>query len=97
MRHTGYKFRRQFLIGRYIVDFVCPEKKFIIELDGGHHDEQAAQDLVRTRWLESQGYTVIRFWNTEIHFNLDGVKQQIYQHLNPPPQSSPTRGEEVLE
>ncbi|SRR5258708_31899068 len=89
---TGHKFRRQFAIGKYIVDFACPKKKLIIELDGGHHQTQIDYDASRTQWLENQGYTVLRFWNSDIQSNLNGVRQTIYMqlkstpHLGPPPQ-----------
>ena len=94
LRQTGYKFRRQFAIGKYIVDFACPERKLIVELDGGHHAGQADYDAGRTRWLESQGFRVLRFWNNEIQTNLNGVKEVIYKYLKeakPPPPSSPVR------
>ncbi len=68
-----YKFRRQFQIGRYIVDFACPEQKLIVELDGGHHLEQTDRDADRTQWLEGQGFRVMRFWNSEVQTNLSGV------------------------
>jgi very-short-patch-repair endonuclease len=55
------KFRRQCLLGRYIVDFVCLVKKLIAEIDGGHHAEQVALDAHRTAWLEAQGFRVLRF------------------------------------
>ncbi|WP_245266554.1 endonuclease domain-containing protein [Bradyrhizobium sp. WSM1743] len=61
----GSHFRRQAPIGPYVVDFFCPAKRLIIELDGGHHneDDTAARDLVRQGWLEREGYSVIRFRN----------------------------------
>jgi len=97
----GYKFRRQAPIGKYIVDFVCFKEKLIIELDGGQHADQQQQDEARTRWLQSQGYRVIRFWNTEALASPEGVYQLVQEALtshivplDPPPQSSPTRGEE---
>src|ERR1700754_4959173 len=64
----GTHFRRQAPIGPYVVDFFCPAKKLIVELDGGHHneDEQARRDQERQLWLEREGYRVIRFWNSEI-------------------------------
>ena len=69
------KFRRQFPIGEYIVDFVCEEKRIIIELDGGQHNEfeNIIKDNKRTKFLESEGYKVIRFWNNDILNNLEGV------------------------
>src|SRR3954468_1400893 len=64
----GTHFRRQAPIGPYVVDFFCPAKQLIIELDGGHHneDETAARDSERQAWLEQQGYRVIRFWNSDV-------------------------------
>ena len=59
-------FARQVPIGKYIVDFVCFEPKVVIEVDGGHHQEQARYDTARTTWLESQGFQVLRFWNHEV-------------------------------
>ena len=53
---VGYKFRRQVPIGEYIIDFVCLERKVVIEVDGGHHQEQAPYDTDRTTWLESLGF-----------------------------------------
>ncbi|WP_303905497.1 endonuclease domain-containing protein [Thiohalomonas denitrificans] len=63
---AGCKFRRQCPIGRYIVDFVCFEQTLVIELDGGQHAEQTAQDARRDAWLKMQGYQVLRFWNNEV-------------------------------
>ena len=91
-QQLGDKFRRQHQIGQYIVDFVCLEKKLIIECDGGQHNEQV--DRERTSYLEAQGYKVIRFWNNEILSNLEGVLFVIKENLSSPsPQPSPTRGE----
>ena len=79
----GSHFRRQAPIGPYIVDFFCPAKRLIIELDGGHHNEDdvAARDLERQRWLENEGYRVIRFWNSEITSDLAAVLERIYVEL----------------
>ncbi|MGH7889626.1 MAG: DUF559 domain-containing protein [Thermodesulfobacteriota bacterium] len=67
-RHLGgYKFRRQQILGSYIVDFVCLEKRLIIEVDdGGGHSVQVDNDAERSSWLETQGYRVLRFWNNEV-------------------------------
>ena len=73
----GLKFRRQEQIGRYIVDFVCYEKELIIEADGGHHALEREKDEERTRWLRSQGFEVLRFWNNEILSNTEGVLEVI--------------------
>ena len=79
----GSHFRRQTPIGPYIVDFFCPAKRLVIELDGGHHNEEdtAARDLERQRWLEREGYRVIRFWNSEITADLTAVLERIYVEL----------------
>jgi very-short-patch-repair endonuclease len=67
MRQLGsYKFRRQQPIGNYIVDFVCFEKKVIIELDGGQHTQQAEYDEARSEWLQERGYRVLRYWNHDV-------------------------------
>jgi len=69
---AGRKFVRQFQIGPYIVDFVCREAGLIIEVDGGQHADSAA-DIVRTAYLNEQGYGVLRFWNNEVVETTDGV------------------------
>ena len=71
------KFRRQQPIGRYIVDFVCFEKRLVIELDGGQHSKLENKDLKRTQWLQESGYQVIRFWNNQVLQNIDGVLTRI--------------------
>jgi len=73
----GVNFRRQHAIGNYIPDFCCIKKKLIIELDGGQHVEQAEYDAERTKFLESQGYKVIRFWNNEVMNDINGVIRNI--------------------
>jgi very-short-patch-repair endonuclease len=88
----GVKFRKQAPIGRYIVDFVCFERNLVIELDGGQHAERIEEDAVRTAWLNSRGYRVIRFWNYVIFEDLEAVLESIglalltTPHPNPPPQ-----------
>ena len=79
----GTHFRRQAPIGPYVVDFFCPAKRLIIELDGGHHneDETAHRDRERQAWLEREGYRVIRFWNSEITADLNAVLERIYVEL----------------
>src|ERR1044071_5183877 len=62
----GVTFRRQHAIGKYIPDFCSPKTKLIIELDGSQHLEQEQYDNERTKYLESQGYKVIRFWNKDV-------------------------------
>jgi very-short-patch-repair endonuclease len=77
----GYKFRRQHPIGRYIVDFVCIDKRLIIEVDGSQHFGQQGYDEKRTRWLESQGYQVLRFLNNEVLAETESVIESIIGHL----------------
>lgn len=69
----GVNFRRQHAVGNYIPDFVCIQKKLIIELDGSQHLEQEEYDEERTKYLNSLGYKVIRFWNNDVIKNMDGV------------------------
>lgn len=69
----GVNFRRQYAVGNYIADFCSPKAKLIIELDGSQHLEQQAYDTERTKYLEAQGYKVIRFWNNQIMNDLNGV------------------------
>jgi very-short-patch-repair endonuclease len=80
----GTHFRRQAPIGPYIVDFFCPAAHLIIEIDGGHHndDETATRDRERQLWLEQEGYRVVRFWNSEITRDLTAVLERIYVELH---------------
>jgi very-short-patch-repair endonuclease len=80
---VGFKFRRQHRIGRYVVDMACLEKKLIIEIDGGQHNEMLNQehDRTRTNWLEKEGYQVIRFWDNDVLSNTEGVLETIRQVL----------------
>jgi very-short-patch-repair endonuclease len=84
-RFMELKFKRQKPMGRYIVDFVCVERRLIIELDGGQHAEQVAYDQQRGAWLRSQGYTVLRFWNNDVLQQLDAVLEKINCTLSPAP------------
>jgi very-short-patch-repair endonuclease len=77
----GVNFRRQHAIGKYIPDFVCIQKKLIIELDGSQHLEQEEYDEERTECLKSQGYRVIRFWNNDVMNNIEGVMLVIMNAL----------------
>jgi very-short-patch-repair endonuclease len=69
--------------GRYIVDFVCFDRRLIIEVDGEHHGDQVAYDTARTQWLESHGFRVLRFWNCEVLRQTEGVIEAIVQALRP--------------
>lgn len=81
----GFKFRRQHPIGRFVVDFVCLERKLILELDGGHHATQSEADGERTAHLEAHGYRVIRFWNNDVLTQIDAVAARILATLTPTP------------
>jgi len=79
----GTHFRRQVPIGDFIVDFACLAARLIIEVDGSQHGRPDGQqrDEKRTRWLEREGYRVIRFWNNDISQNIKGVLDVIYAAL----------------
>ena len=67
-------------MGKYVVDFICHERNLIIEVDGGQHFENE-KDIERTRWLQKRGYRVVRFWNTDVLKESDGVLQVILKEL----------------
>jgi very-short-patch-repair endonuclease len=79
-RLMGVKFRRQFPIDPYVVDFYCHELGLIVEVDGGQHLENL-KDEQRTRALEQHGYAVLRFWNDEVLKHQDGVLEKIRETL----------------
>jgi very-short-patch-repair endonuclease len=83
-RFKGTKFKRQAVIGKYIVDFVCFEKYLVIEVDGGQHADNET-DRRRTRWLEDQGFRVLRFWNNEVLQNTSGVLDSIMAAIESTP------------
>lgn len=78
----GFKFKRQYSVGPYVLDFYCPLKKLVIEVDGSHHIENKEYDLERSNYLSIFGIKVIRFWNNEINTNIDGVILKIINELN---------------
>jgi len=80
-RLAGFKFVRQKLIGPYVVDFLCRDRNLIVEVDGGQHAESES-DQVRAAYLASEGYRVLRFWNSDVLGNIDGVLQEILASLN---------------
>lgn len=77
---AGFKFRRQVPIGPYVVDFVCLEARLIVEVDGGQHAVPGI-DAVRTAYLKSEAFRVIRFWNNDVLANVEGVIRSIEQAL----------------
>ena len=78
---NGLKFRRQFPIGHFIVDFCCRQRRLVVELDGGQHDLQRERDRRREMLLSERSYRVLRFWNDEVLKNIDGVLQRILEAL----------------
>lgn len=95
----GWKFKRQYPVGPFIVDFICVEKNVVIEVDGGEHAENEEQDLQRSAYLNKMGYRVLRFWNNEVLQETEGVLETIFGMLandkqnSPSPQPSPPSGE----
>jgi very-short-patch-repair endonuclease len=94
----GLKFRRQVALGKYIADFVCLEKRLIIEVDGGQHNEEANRqyDRARDKWLRSQGFRILRYWNNEVFEEFEGIAEAIWRAAKEapsPPALSPARGE----
>lgn len=78
----GVTFRRQHAIGKYIPDFCSPNARLIIEVDGSQHLEQEQYDNERTAYLESKGYTVLRFWNKDVMKDMDSVIRAIIQAVS---------------
>lgn len=82
-RFADLKFKRQCPLGKYIVDFICIEKKLIIEVDGGQHNDPKQQeyDEKRTKYLNNLGYTVFRFWNNEVSLQFEAVMDKIFNYV----------------
>jgi very-short-patch-repair endonuclease len=80
-RFCEFKFRRQVPLKNYIVDFVCFDRKLIIELDGGQHTMQREYDERRTAWLASEGYRVLRFWNHEVFQDWEAIEELVWRVL----------------
>jgi len=84
-------------MGKYILDFVCLEKRVVIEVDGGQHMDQEGYDKIRDYWIKGHGYQVLRFWNNEVLRNMEGVLtviQQACQNQSDPPLTPPLKGGE---
>lgn len=92
----GLKFRRQHPLGNYIVDFVCLDKRVVIELDGGQHaeEEQEARDRARDQWLQHEGYAVLRFWDHHVLDNTEGVLEVIRESCLSGPSVGPCESAE---
>lgn len=89
---SGYKFRCQHPIGPFVVDFVCIEKRVVIELDGGQHAESPESDSRRSEYLRRKGYRVLRFWDNEVLREGESVLNAILSFLeenSPSPPPSP--------
>jgi len=80
-RCGGYKFRRQYIINQYVVDFACVAAKLVVEVDGPTHEGREEYDAERTRHIESRGYRVIRFTNAEVLDETDAVVEGIFAEL----------------
>jgi adenine-specific DNA-methyltransferase len=95
-RLSGYRFRRQVPIGRFVADFVCIRARLIVEIDGGRHAESVIEDLERTLYLARGGFRVIRFWNDETLQRTEAVLESILEALIqacPHPDPLPQAGE----
>ncbi|MDN4753738.1 DegT/DnrJ/EryC1/StrS family aminotransferase [Porphyromonadaceae bacterium W3.11] len=90
----GNKFRRQHIIGQFIVDFVCLDKMLIVEIDGGYHNNPTQQkdDKIREEWLKKQGYRIIRFTNEEVIGNTNYVFDTITENLRASQATHPSKG-----
>ena len=88
----GFKFRRQQPVGRYIVDFVNLERKVVIEVDGGQHAFDPS-DNIRDEWLRAEGYRVLRFWDSQVFSNLEGILESIREVLVTPHPTPLPQGE----
>ncbi|MFN7284931.1 MAG: endonuclease domain-containing protein [Dolichospermum sp.] len=89
----GFKFRRQQVIDRFIVDFYCHEVKLVIEVDGEIHNYTQVEDAIREEFLESLGLRVVRFKNEDVLFRIEGVLEEIVQWLKPHPKPLPASEE----
>ncbi len=84
----GWYFRRQHLVPPYIADFACLEARLIVEADGGQHAE-SLYDRVRDERLKAQGWRILRFWNSDVLHNPEGVARMIWEALGPLPNPPP--------
>ncbi|WP_109807098.1 endonuclease domain-containing protein [Sphingosinithalassobacter portus] len=94
----GLKFSRQMPVAGFVADFMCRSEKLVVELDGSQHFDNAKSDAERTRRIEAQGFRVIRFWNSDVMTNMDGVLEAILaaaekrREREPTPQPHPVNG-----
>jgi len=80
-RLAGCRFRRQHPIGPFIVDFVCLERRLIVEIDGCQHADHAERDRKRSQWLEERGFKLVRIWNRDVRLNLHDAVESIFGAL----------------
>jgi len=92
-RLAGWKFRRQFPIERFVVDFFCADAHLIVEVDGGQHALRAEADARRTKIPEAMGHLVLRLWNNDVMRNIEGALEEILaaleRHRSEPPHPHP--------
>ena len=97
-RHlSGHKFRRQHPMGVFIADFVCIERRIVVEVDGGQHALQGEEDKRRSAYLKSKGYRVVRFWDNEVLKDTQAVLEAILKMIEsdtPSPRPSPPQARE---
>ncbi|MFZ2752516.1 MAG: endonuclease domain-containing protein [Lysobacteraceae bacterium] len=92
-QNEGFRFRRQVPIHGYVVDFLCPQAKLVIEVDGGRHALRSGYDAQRTAVLERHGYRVLRYWNHDVLQRAEDVVADLHRHLTrefTPPQPAPS-------
>jgi very-short-patch-repair endonuclease len=95
----GWKFRRQYPVGPFIVDLICLEKNLVIEVDGGQHADNEENDIQRSAYLNKMGFRVVRLWNNQVLQETESVLKAIFAILatekqnSPSPQPSPPSGE----
>ena len=80
-RCGGFKFRRQYIIDNYVVDFACVAAKLVVEVDGPTHEGREKYDALRTKHISKRGYRVIRFSNADIYDELDAVVEAIFHEI----------------
>jgi len=100
-RFAGFKFRRQKPLGGFIVDFYCAAASLVVELDGESHVGKERRDARRQQALEQQGFKVLRFWDTDVYENLEGVLEVVWRECNtrsggPPPHPQPLSPEAAI-
>ena len=88
-RSLGYRFQHSYTIEGFIADFRCHERRLVVEVDGGQHADNVAYDQRRSARMGEDGYRVIRFWNTDVLTNIDGVLEAIRSELEKDPAPPP--------